>query len=474
MATLKAAITFLKANIRRLICASQRPPRLSHHPPDLVRWIEREGGFVHHAVKLSQDTPFGFGLISTEQIPQGTDLITLPPHVPLRFESDDAPPSPLLAALARRVPEELWTMKLGLRLLQERANADSFWWPYISNLPVTYTVPIFFHPEDIKNLPLKPFQYQQFDERCRFLLHFEEEVRETLEGVQASDHPFRGQDVNASDLRWALSAVSTRAFRLHGNRKVVQGGSSDHVPMMLPLIDMCNHSFSPNVRIIQEQDGSDSNTLVKVVAETQVKENDQLLLNYGCLSNDSFLLDYGFVVESNPYDTIELNYDEGLLDAASLAVGFASGKFSSPAPWQHQLLFQLNLAGKMPNLKVTLGGQETVDGRLLAAIRILLSGELVEVEKHDLEALKSLSSVAPLGIANEIATFQTVMVFCVLANVVLSRLEDHEAILKQGVSDTAELIIKYRIQKKSVFSGVIEDLRRRVKLLSAQETPNAS
>ena len=104
MATLKAAITFLKANIRRLICASQRPPRLSHHPPDLVRWIEREGGFVHHAVKLSQDTPFGFGLISTEQIPQGTDLITLPPHVPLRFESDDAPPSPLLAALARRVP----------------------------------------------------------------------------------------------------------------------------------------------------------------------------------------------------------------------------------------------------------------------------------------------------------------------------------------------------------------------------------
>ena len=61
-----------------------------------------------------------------------------------------------------------------------------------------------------------------------------------------------------------------------------------------------------------------------------------------------------------------------------------------------------------------------------------------------------------------------------LANVVLSQLEDHEAILKQGVSDTAELIIKYRIQKKSVFSGVIEDLRRRVKLLSAQETPNAS
>lgn len=90
----------------------------------------------------------------------------------------------------------------------------------------------------------------------------------------------------------------------------------------------------------------------QVVAETQVKENDPLLLNYGCLSNDFFLLDYGFVIESNPYDTIELKYDEGLLDAASMAAGVASPKFSSPAPWQHQLLSQLNLAGKMPDLKV--------------------------------------------------------------------------------------------------------------------------
>ncbi|KAL0695458.1 hypothetical protein Bca4012_062638 [Brassica carinata] len=443
MAILKLAATHIRRLIR--VPASQ-PLRLASHPPDLVRWIKREGGFVHHAVKLSQDTAFGFGLISTEQIPQGTDLIALPPHLPLRFESDDAPPSPLLAALSRRVPEELWAMKLGLRLLQERANADSFWWPYISNLPKTYTVPIFFHHEDIENLPYKPFQHQVRDliGMSAFIKHtvfflISKKRLETLEGVKASDHPFGGQDVNASDLRWALSAVSTRAFRLHGDINL-------HVPMMLPLIDMCNHSFSPNVRIIQEQDGSDSNTLVKVVAETEVKENDPLLLNYGSLTNDSFLLDYGFVVESNPYDTIEIKYDERLLNSASMAAGVAYGKFSSPAPWQHKLLSQLNLAGKMPNLKVTLGGQETVDGRLLAAIRILLSGELVEVEKHDLEALKSLSSIAPLGIANEIAAFQTVMVFCVLANVVLSQLED-EAILKQGVSDTAELSIKYRIQK---------------------------
>lgn len=51
-------------------------------------------------------------------------------------------------------------MKLGLRLLQERARKGSFWWPYISNLPETYSVPIFFPGEDIKNLQYAPLLQQ--------------------------------------------------------------------------------------------------------------------------------------------------------------------------------------------------------------------------------------------------------------------------------------------------------------------------
>lgn len=51
-------------------------------------------------------------------------------------------------------------MKLGLRLLQERAQTGSFWWPYISNLPETYSVPIFFPGEDIMNLQYAPLLQQ--------------------------------------------------------------------------------------------------------------------------------------------------------------------------------------------------------------------------------------------------------------------------------------------------------------------------
>lgn len=92
----------------------------------------------------------------------------------------------------------------------------------------------------------------------------------------------------------------------------------------------------------------------QVVAGTEIKQDDPLVLNYGCLSNDLFLLDYGFVIPSNPYDCIELRYDGALLDAASMAAGVSVPNFSTPVPWQQLILCQLNLDGENPNLKVSL------------------------------------------------------------------------------------------------------------------------
>lgn len=77
--------------------------------------------------------------------------------------------------------------------------------------------------------------------------------------MKPNDHPFGGQELNASSLGWAMSAVSSRAFRLHG--KKLAAGTRNEVPMMLPLIDMCNHSFNPNAQIIQDED--DSQLLIK-------------------------------------------------------------------------------------------------------------------------------------------------------------------------------------------------------------------
>ncbi|XP_041014878.1 actin-histidine N-methyltransferase isoform X2 [Juglans microcarpa x Juglans regia] len=373
--------------------------------------------------------------------------------------------------LWKDLAEELWAMKLGLKLLQERAKVGSYWWPYISNLPETYSVPIFFPGEDIKNLQYAPLLHQ-VNKRCRFLLDFEQEVRHILEDLKPDDHPFGGQMVDASSLGWAMSAVSSRAFRLHG--KMHPDGTHNYVPMMLPLIDMCNHSFNPNSEIVQQQDAGNLKIPIKVVAARVIKQNDPLLLNYGCLNNDLFLLDYGFVIHSNPYDCIELRYDGALLDAASMAAGVSSPSFSAPAPWQEDILSQLNFYGETPILKVSLGGPELVDGRFLAAVRVLLASDMDTVHKHDLNTLASLSAEAPLGIANEVAAFRTIIALCVIAlGHFPTKIMEDESLLKEGVSGSTELAIQFRRQKKYMIIDVMRDLTRRVKLFSSKEEATA-
>ncbi|KAK6921614.1 SET domain [Dillenia turbinata] len=453
-------------HIRPLTCAAVAQ-RLVPHPPDLIKWVKREGGFVHPSLRIARsDDSLGLDLVSSEAIPKGSDLIALPHHIPLRFGSDGADGShshSVLLDLACRVPDELWAMRLGLKLLQERAKENSFWWPYISNLPETYSLPIFFSGDDIKNLQYAPVLHQ-VNKRCRFLLNFEKEVKGVLESLRQVDHPFQGQEVDASSLGWAMSAVSSRAFRLHGDKDGTEGG----IPMMLPLIDMCNHSFSPNAQIVQERDAVGKEMLV--VSKAEIKQDSPLLLNYGCLSNDLFLLDYGFVMPSNPYDCIELRYDSALLDAASMAAGVSSPNFSSPAPWQQQILSALHLGGENSSLKVTLGGTELIEGRLLAALRVLLSSEAERVQKHDLNILTSISAETPVGISTEVAAFRTVIALCVIAlEHFPTKIIDDESLLKKGVSSSTELAIQFRMHKKSVIIDVMRDLTRRVRLLSSKQ-----
>ncbi|PSR91042.1 Histone-lysine N-methyltransferase [Actinidia chinensis var. chinensis] len=102
-------------HFRPLTCAaaaatSSSPPcpslRVPHLPLTRPNQVGEE--FVHQAVKIAQVDPYGLGLVSSEEIPNGSDLIALPHHVPLKFgslESDSGDGAySVLVNLARQVP----------------------------------------------------------------------------------------------------------------------------------------------------------------------------------------------------------------------------------------------------------------------------------------------------------------------------------------------------------------------------------
>ena len=122
----------------------------------------------------------------------------------------------------------------------------------------------------------------------------------------ASGDALRGVAADVGAMAWGCAAASSRAFRLKQGRA------------MLPLIDSGNHAFDGNAEVRSRADGG-----VELVASTAIAAGEEVTFSYGALSNDDYLLDYGFIPHDNPYDTTELAWGANceLLDAARGASG---------------------------------------------------------------------------------------------------------------------------------------------------------
>lgn len=108
-----------------------------------------------------------------------------------------------------------------------------------------------------------------------------------------------------------------------------------------------------------------------------------------------------------------------------------------------------------------------IDGRLIAALRVLLASDKEAVLKHDLNTLQSLSVEAPLGVSNEIAALRTVIALCVIVlGHFPTKIMEDESLLRENVSSLTKLAIEFRIEKKSMIINVMKDLTHRVKMLS--------
>lgn len=91
----------------------------------------------------------------------------------------------------------------------------------------------------------------------------------------------------------------------------------------------------------------------QVVAAKDIQKGESLVLDYGPLSNEMLLLDYGFVVPRNLHDRVELRFNCQLLDAGCNAAGVSSlCSLRDPAPWKQAILDKLELDGSLGSAKM--------------------------------------------------------------------------------------------------------------------------
>ena len=87
--------------------------------------------------------------------------------------------------------------------------------------------------------------------------------------------------------------------------------------VMVPGIDLADHDSNPSCFIIEDR----NNSYFSLISNTKINKGSCLSIDYGPLSSDELLSDYGFTVDNNPYDRMLVNCDHNLINTARSIMG---------------------------------------------------------------------------------------------------------------------------------------------------------
>lgn len=377
-------------------------PRLSEDINSLLSWISNENGFIGAAINKTEE---GWSLITKTDTPAGTTLLSIPKKLCLFSNpyGSGAVKMPLLnntLKLISSLDESQWRIRLAVAMLSERVRPNSFYRSYLRNLPFEFWgVPMFFN-STVFNMIQDLSLMQTTRDRCRFLLEFTDNVLVPLH--RTSLDPFLGQSADVNAFGWAFAAASSRALR----NPTVVGNTG---PVMIPGIDIIQHSFNSNCEIIDVGDTYKVRALVDIPIETE------LTICYGELSNDELFSDYGFTIENNKYDRVRVNCDAALIETARnvmaqnsnshihsntnnnnnniigqnkmvIPLGRGGDKYDPTRfhAWQAIWLQSIGLIGPGASPAVGVGGPDLslIDPKLWALLRILYTKSETDLLQH--------------------------------------------------------------------------------------------
>ena len=281
-------------------------PRLHADLGSMVRWIERSGGKVDATVHEEFE---GWTLHANRKLAAGTTLMSIPKALCI-FSDPELMENPLLEnaqILINSLDKKHWRARLAIALLSERVRPNSFFRAFLRNLPFEFWgMPVFFSTSDfglMQDLTLM----QRTRDRCRFLSEFADNVLLPLQ--KTARDPFSGNSADVNAFGWGFASASSRALR---NPSVVGPGGG---AIMVPGIDIVSHSNMPNCVVLDEG----AFFVLRTVQDTDA--DAELTINYGALSNDELLSDYGFTMDNNPNERMMLNCDPFLINSARAVMG---------------------------------------------------------------------------------------------------------------------------------------------------------
>eukprot|EP00301_Raphidiophrys_heterophryoidea_P002780 c11288_g1_i1.p1 GENE.c11288_g1_i1~~c11288_g1_i1.p1 ORF type:complete len:522 (-),score=145.23 c11288_g1_i1:598-2163(-) len=231
------------------------------------------------------------GVKATQDIKSGDQILSVPGDMVL--SSITALSSPL-APVFKENPQFFTDdqVLLAVFLMFEFQNAAaSKWAPHLVVFPIRFHTSCEYSPSELRQLEGSVLHDETIGRQALFQDEFN-----TLFPFLAQKYPhlLDIEKCTFTFYKYARLIVQTRAFGMHIDGRVVVG--------IVPFADMLNHN--PRAKIAWKFDHTVN--VFRMYTEEPYKKGDQVYNNYGPRSNRRLLLDFGFTIDDNPYDFVEV------------------------------------------------------------------------------------------------------------------------------------------------------------------------
>ncbi len=286
---------------------------------NLIQWLSKEGdvylseqsswGEAPHPMAISTDTKdeitnesSGRGLLARRDINDGDELLKIPMKMCMtkanarKALGKDALPSEINEYLA-----------IACHLIYEKfVMADqSYWKPYLDVLPTTDEVsPTFtWSDDDLAFLKGSPVIAATKSLQMKLKREYDALLGGDNGLIARFPDRFPKEHFTMENWTWAFTMLFSRAIRL---RNLSQGETL----ALVPYADLINHSPFSQAYIDARQSGDwlfkSGDEEVILYADRGYRRMEQIYISYGPKSNAELLLLYGFAVERNPFNSVDV------------------------------------------------------------------------------------------------------------------------------------------------------------------------
>ncbi|WVF70755.1 hypothetical protein IAT40_005549 [Kwoniella sp. CBS 6097] len=306
-------------------------------PQELIEWLRANGGHFHPSAELKVDPQFGLSVFSTAPIKADERLVSCPFELAITAQVAS---KAVAQVTGIKEDEMVWPagsskegekwnerMRIGAYLelhwvYKEKSDAL---WPstlahkvYLDSLPSPsdLTTPLYFNDSELELL-----------KGSNLLGAVEDRKREWKAESDAVRAVLKEDELTWDRYLAIATYMSSRSFpskllRIPKGEKTethptgaADGKVEEEVsqPVLLPGVDIFNHARNQPILWLSSHTpsttSSDSATTIPSISLVSTKETEsgvQLFNNYGAKPNEEWLLGYGFVIPSNPDDTVNL------------------------------------------------------------------------------------------------------------------------------------------------------------------------